>query len=271
MPATPGILFGKGATANVFEWNDNQVIKLYSKPNASELGEQELKAHAFAEKVNLPVPHLTGLTQWQKQPGLVMEKITGRPLWPYLNKHPLRLKKTARMLGRLQAGMHRIEANELPSLSARLKSLLEQFEPSGHPLQQEAHQLLQQQPEQLRLCHTDLNGSNILVTRSGKMYFIDWSTASAGPPLADLAFTLLKFFRSAQASKSWYEHQLLHLGQHLFLKHYLRAYRKTIPLGSQATWATLPNWITIVSAASFQQAAPGEHIRLRQLLRRYFL
>src|SRR5262249_14875942 len=42
--------------------------------------------------------------------------------------------------------------------------------------------------ELLAFCHGDLNPSNILITKDGDVFVVDWESASLAPPETDIAF-----------------------------------------------------------------------------------
>ena len=48
-------------------------------------------------------------------------------------------------------------------------------------------------PKHNKVCHGDINPSNIIVTNDGKYYIIDWSHATQGNASADAARTYLLF------------------------------------------------------------------------------
>ena len=57
----------------------------------------------------------------------------------------------------------------------------------------ELHSRLEGMPKHNKVCHGDINPSNIIVTNDGKYYIIDWSHATQGNASADAARTYLLF------------------------------------------------------------------------------
>ena len=57
----------------------------------------------------------------------------------------------------------------------------------------ELHSRLEGMPKHKKVCHGDINPSNIIVTNDGKYYIIDWSHATQGNASADAARTYLLF------------------------------------------------------------------------------
>lgn len=55
------------------------------------------------------------------------------------------------------------------------------------------HNRLEEMPKQNKICHGDLNPSNVIVAEDGTTYIIDWSHATIGNGSADAARTYLLF------------------------------------------------------------------------------
>ena len=57
----------------------------------------------------------------------------------------------------------------------------------------ELHTRLEGMPKHKKVCHGDFNPSNIIITKDGTPYIIDWSHATQGNASADVARTYLLF------------------------------------------------------------------------------
>ncbi len=57
-------------------------------------------------------------------------------------------------------------------------------------------------PKHDKVCHGDFNMSNIIVTKDGKLYILDWAHATQGNASADVARTYLLFCLEGDREKA---------------------------------------------------------------------
>ena len=87
------------------------------------------------------------------------------------------LSHKCQLLGRLKDKMHgKISASQFPAT-----------------VRYDLHTTLESMPKHLKLCHGDFNPSNIIITKDGTPYIIDWAHATQGNAAADVARTYLLF------------------------------------------------------------------------------
>ena len=87
------------------------------------------------------------------------------------------LSHKCQLLGRLKDKMHgKISASQFPAT-----------------VRYDLHTTLESMPKHLKLCHGDFNPSNIIITKDGTPYIIDWAHATQGNAAADVARTYLMF------------------------------------------------------------------------------
>jgi len=66
----------------------------------------------------------------------------------------------------------------------------------------ELHTRLQSMPDHNKVCHGDFNPSNIIITKDGTPYILDWSHVTQGNASADAARTYLLFWLSGDIDKA---------------------------------------------------------------------
>ena len=66
----------------------------------------------------------------------------------------------------------------------------------------ELHTRLESMPKHKKVCHGDFNPSNIIITKNGTPYIIDWSHATQGNASADAARTYLLFMLEGNKEKA---------------------------------------------------------------------
>jgi aminoglycoside phosphotransferase (APT) family kinase protein len=184
----PGALLGHGREADIFAWNEGRLLKLYISPDRRDDAEHEARVTTAAGAAGCPAPRCFGLAEVNGRTGLVLERLTGPMLTDLLLAGP-DPAAALRQLARLQAGIHQHEIPGLSPLHARLSRRIKSVRAVAGSLADTALNRLERLPEGRALCHWDLHPGNVIVTGSGPVV-IDWSGASSGNPLADVARSL---------------------------------------------------------------------------------
>jgi aminoglycoside phosphotransferase (APT) family kinase protein len=123
-------------------------------------------------------------------------------------------------------------------------------------------QRLTQLPDGQALCHGDFHPGNVLMTASGPVV-IDWMTATAGHPLADVARTTL-MFRTARVPSD-YDASMRLVFQQVrdgFYATYLHCYREQRPF----PLAEMEAWIPVLAAARLNEGIADEREALLRLV-----
>lgn len=204
VPKYLGKQIGVGATASVYEYEKDKIIKIFHKnTNETELV-NEYKRGKSVEQTGLPVPKNFGLCrvvgtgniEIDECFGLIQEKIVGSTVMNQIMSNPEQ-DFIALMMYRvvdLQVQMHKIDAT---NMSVRNQKQTLRYGISVAPFlsddeKQQLYNLLERLPEGNRLCHGDYHFDNVFFTENGLVCF-DWCDASCGNPSADLARSLLIF------------------------------------------------------------------------------
>jgi len=176
----------------------------------------------------------------------VIERCDGEDLMRRVERRPWTVRAAGRRLGRLHAAIHDVAAPpELPRVSdllaARLKS----------------RRRLDAFPDGDRLCHGDYHPANVLGEK-----VIDWGTAAAGPPEADVARTcLLLIVSSPPTGIPAHLRTIFRLGRRLLLGAYLRSYRSRARLDV----ALVERWIPVLAEARLTEGLDAERDKLLAL------
>jgi Ser/Thr protein kinase RdoA (MazF antagonist) len=222
MDGDAGPVFARGNTAEIRALDDGRVCKLYDDPDAVESARFEARATRTAHRAGLPVPSVDGVVTIDGRPGVVLERVDGGTLLADLRARPWTLPTGARTLADLHAGIHGRRAPDLPPLRERLERRIERAPDVSAAVSERALAALESLPDDDRLLHGDFHPGNVLLGDRGPVV-IDWLDASAGPPAADVARTVL-LLRFADGGPHV---RLLGRGLGRF---YLWAYRRERPL-----------------------------------------
>jgi aminoglycoside phosphotransferase (APT) family kinase protein len=189
MPTTErSELLGKGLTADLFAWGDGRVLKLFRDPAARQRAAREVAATRAVHLAGLPAPAAYDLIDLEGRPGIVFERIEGVSLLAHTQKRPWKLFAAIRLAAALHADIHRHPAPAgLPSLRERIAERIDASDSSAAD-KRAARERLAALPDGTALCHGDFHPDNVLLTRRGPVA-IDWSSASHGYPIGDLAWT----------------------------------------------------------------------------------
>jgi aminoglycoside phosphotransferase (APT) family kinase protein len=120
-------------------------------------------------------------------------------------------------------------------------------------------------PDGDRLCHGDFHPDNVIATVRGPV-IVDWSNATAGNPLADVARSVLLARFGQLPDAPGLGRALVRALGRLFARFYLRRYCALKGVGR----ADIEPWLTVVAAARLAERIPLEHEALHAFIRRRF-
>jgi len=260
---TPGKLVAEGRTAEIYEWTDGQILKLFREKSSIDQVKYEVWVTGEVKAAGLPVPAVGELVEINGRFGFTSEQISGVSMLKIIPAKPWTLFRFARLLADLQIQMHNYSLPNLPSLNQELERKIQAAKALSPALQTAALKVLSRLPEGDRLCHGDFHPGNILITARGPV-IIDWNDATQGDPLADVArSSLLLSLAVLPPGVSAYLRLLLTLGRHMFHRIYLQRYHQLCPGALQQ----LMNWQPIVAAARLSNDIPEEREQLLAIVK----
>ncbi|MBO0736542.1 MAG: phosphotransferase [Alphaproteobacteria bacterium] len=173
--AVVGDLVKQGTSADIHEWDETRVIKLYG-PNDESWVTREAAMHAAAEASGLPVPRVWGVRQVEDRWGLILDRVSVTAFGDRVHYNDP--KPYLEEMARLHTLIHqsRVTDNAFRTFKQRLSPKL-----AGAP---DLLAGLDSMPDGDRLCHGDFHLRNILGDLHNPV-IIDWPLASRGDPAAD--------------------------------------------------------------------------------------
>jgi tRNA A-37 threonylcarbamoyl transferase component Bud32 len=187
-------LLACGATADVYDWGNGRVLKLFHE--RVPIHANEVSATRVAHQAGLPVPAvLSALIEVGEREGIIFERIEGPTMTEYLNDQLERgaasdVEACARRAAELHAQLHSTKGSDLPSLVEILHWSIQEAGSLDQESRQAVLNLLHSLPAGDALCHNDYYPRNLIVSQIG-VQIIDWAIGSQGNPLADHARTWL--------------------------------------------------------------------------------
>jgi aminoglycoside phosphotransferase (APT) family kinase protein len=190
-PGVQAVKLAEGREAEILEWGEGRVLRLYRDPAAGARADREMRALAAVRSVLALVPAPYERIEWQGRPGIVMERVPGRDALAELSRRPWRVTELAALSGRVHADLHAIRApDDLPELRAALGERIAQDAAIPDRLRAATLAVLATLPDGTALCHGDFQIANLLLGPRGPVV-IDWANATRGDPAADFARTAL--------------------------------------------------------------------------------
>jgi aminoglycoside phosphotransferase (APT) family kinase protein len=252
-----------GRTAEVFAWVDGTVLKLLRPGFPDSLGEEEAIAAARVTAAGLAAPRFLGTERIDGRIGLVYERVDGPSMVEVIIAEPLRAEELAIQLADLHAAMHEQPGTGLPDAVNEVRAAIERGGRFlGAPAGEAAIERLERLPRGSALVHGDFHPGNVVMTDAGAIV-IDWLTAGAGPPAADVARTLFLLTGTVLDETIPRErHPLVESLRHRFAEAYLARYRALRPLDE----AELAGWRLPILVARAAERVGGEADALRGLV-----
>jgi len=257
-----GDLLGKGMTADVYEWGQGKVLKLYKEGYCEEWIKWECAIGRKVHEAGVPSPAVFDRVEIDGRKGIVLQRIFGKTMQAILEKEPWRLHSFVQQLAGFQYEIHKCSNEGLPS---QKETLSQAIALSSGLLGDKAKKIIDfvdTLPEGDSICHGDLYLGNIMVSND-KLVAIDWSGAYRGDPSGDVARTCLIINSPAvppgisdivgimSAFPKWMTCQI-------YLNEYIRA--------SKAKLENLDAWMLPAAAARLTDRIQGEEKWLMEII-----
>lgn len=263
-------LVGRGRMADVYLYDENEIIKVLHKDFPKELLEFELNINQIINQNQLPSPKVVGLTTWANRVGLIFERIQGPTLMGQLFENPNHVEQVGKIMGKLHSEIHQAKSKELPNQKDKLIEAIEGL-PENVLSRLEKNVVknyLKTLPSDQCICHGDFHPENILVEEK-RYVVIDWLTARSGNPACDVARTMviLKYAVLPEDIPDTLKSLFEELRERLVTA-YLNSYMNL----TEMTLASIEAWEVPVMAARLSENLPdNEKHRLRKHLQQALL
>ena len=182
-----------GFTADVEQYDGDTLVKVYRDYVPQADIDREILCTEAVQGQDLPVPVYRGAIEYQGKRAILLEYIRGESMSAVMNTGKKDLVEIARDFAAVHYRMHQCRMTVLEPSKDRYERLLRRSEPQlGSDLMNRCLKLLETLPDGDRLSHNDYHPGNLIYGQNG-LICIDWSDASQGDPLADVARTVQMF------------------------------------------------------------------------------
>lgn len=184
----PGKRIGIGNTADVYEWEEGKVIKLFKEGFPNGAVENEYRNALAVAGYDFDKPEVFGRAEWEGRQGIIYERLDGITLLDWLISGG-----DLEECGRILAAEHKkIWKNRISGVRVH-KNILKVNIEQAYELEQEMRDrllvTLSGLPDGDNLCHGDYHPGNILLHQDKKV-IIDWMNICSGHPYSDIARTI---------------------------------------------------------------------------------
>lgn len=170
----------------------DKVIKVfnddYSKANVL----NEALNQARVEETGLNIPRLHEVTKIDGKWAIIMDYIEGKTLEELMRENPDKKEEYINQLVDVQMEILSKRVALLNKIKDKMHGKISMTELDA-TTRYELHTRLDSTPKHTKVCHGDLHPSNIIITKEGKAYIIDWAHVTQGNGAADAARTYLLF------------------------------------------------------------------------------
>ncbi len=257
-----GLLVGNGRTAEVFAWGEDQILKLYRPEMPRDWVGHEARIGRLVSEAGLAAPAVVDVVEVEGRLGIVYERIVGPSMLDALARQPWTIFRSARQFAEVHAAMHACRRDELPPQRGGLTRAIERAPALPAAARDKALAALARLPDGDVVCHGDFHPNNLIMSPRGPIV-IDWTTASRGNPIADVARTVLMFRMAALPPHMLAGQRLLiQFLRARFRAAYLRAYRSRRACPD----AELEAWIPVLAAARLNERIAPEEASLLRLV-----
>jgi uncharacterized protein (TIGR02172 family) len=185
-----GKCVGKGRTANVYEYGDTKVVKLFNKDTNKYWIENEYLINQIANEFDCPTPIVYDLIELDGRSGIVFQKLSGNTISELLQKNPVDASELGVRTADAHANVHFAKTDKLQDQTTEIEGRINSNNLLKDQDKQKIINYLKTLPVSSNLCHGDLHPENYLVDHE-HCYIIDWTNAYSGHPASDIARTLL--------------------------------------------------------------------------------
>jgi hypothetical protein len=250
-----GKLLGIGTTAEVYEWGQDKIIKLFfNKYSSDDWVNNETKVGHIVHESGEISPAIYDTVEIDGRKGIIYQRIYGKSIIEHLQTAPWELFYYTEKAAELQHNIHMHSADSLPSQKERFTYWIRL---SSWKLGNKVKiilKYLESLPDGESICHADFYFSNLLVSGK-KLVPIDWSGTYKGNPLGDVARTCMIICSPAVPNGIPDAAALLfYFPKSLLCGVYLNKYMKL----SKAKFNDIDAWVLPVAAARLKDNIPGE-------------
>lgn len=148
---------------------------------------------ARVEETDLNIPKIQAVSTVDGKWSITMDYIEGTTLEQLMEQNPGKTDEYLDLFVDVQMNIHSKRVPMLNFLTEKMNRKISAAELDA-TTRYDLHTRLNGMKRHFKLCHGDYNPSNVIITKDGTPYVIDWAHATQGNAAADVARTYLLFY-----------------------------------------------------------------------------
>ncbi len=170
----------------------DKCIKVFNNDYSKADVLNEALNQARIEETGLNIAKIREVTKVDGKWAIVLDYIEGKTLAELMAENPEKSDEYLSLLVDIQLEIHSKTCPLLNKLKDKMNRKISETTLDA-TTRYELHTRLEGMPKHKKVCHGDLDPSNIIITKDGTPYIIDWAHATQGNASADVARTYLLF------------------------------------------------------------------------------
>ena len=219
----PKKMIGQGNTAEIFQLENNKILKLYRKGFSKYAIEREYKNSILVMKTLECVPKVYSKVCVGDRDGIVFQQINGTDMLKKMNSAIWKIKSYSKMFAKYHSQVLCPISGDLQSVKEKLKQDIEWVMDLSDEEKRVILIYMEDLPDGDELCHFDFYPGNIMLSSEGA-YFIDWMNACRGDSCADIARTCLLLTYGEMIHTSKFRRWMFSIIKRQIYKAYIKKY-----------------------------------------------
>ena len=147
---------------------------------------------ARVEETGLNIPKIRQVTSIDGKWAIVTDFIEGKTLSQLMDENPDKIDEYLNLFVDIQLEIHSKKSPLLGKLKDKMFRKINETDFDA-TTRYDLHTRLEGMPKHNKVCHGDFRPSNVIITKDGTAYVIDWAHATQGNASADVARSYLLF------------------------------------------------------------------------------
>lgn len=253
-----GKIIGQGITADVHLWEDEKVVKLFSKdtPKLSVEFEFDInsKIYESSKEKGITMPKPFQIVEVKDRIGIIFERIQGRTMLEEMSNKPWKIKFFAKKLADLHHGIHQCVNSSLNPYKLDIQSEIDKALFLSEKVKKKLLEMVAELEDSNVICHGDFHPDNIMLSNKGPI-IIDWTNARRGNKILDVARTLIMIkYSNTPPDKPFIIRAVLKQLRNTLYKEYIKHYLKISGISIQE----VEKWEAPMGAARLNENIPME-------------
>lgn len=266
-------LIGAGRTAEIYEWDEGRVLKLYFDWFPAHEVDHEARITGMIADAGIAAPQVYDVIDQDGRRGIIMQRIAGESMLQRARRDMTQAEALIRQFAEAHLRIHAAVAPGLPRQRDHLEYDISHAPLLTESLRAAALERLYALPSGDRVCHGDYHPDNLLLTADG-VVIIDWIAAVQGNPLADVARTVVvlgggslpESDAATISANALSANAFIEQTRALLLNSYLDRYFADQPDAR----AEMERWIPMMAAARLKEGIEKENARLIGIVEQAF-